>query len=547
MSEGSSVEKGKGLLQATLSNKAAFRNVSQSKQLERIASYSPCKNSGCNCCFWKNGSSAPSRDCSNCGHAIQYHIEKVLTLSVPQRESILDLTVEIDLLYTLYHNCAPSNWPPAKEFVLDVLDNPLGNIFVGGIIFFFCFRETDSVLKHALFILLKILRKAVSQCTEPNVEPTFGKPPFETVTISKAITSFINNNFKHYTIELVFDKIAPDRQQMFRALLPELLDSLEAEIGNEASPIWGNTPSPRPMGMLVNVYVLQLPRMPKEYIARLVFDSKHKVLCLIKNNAVIGGICFRQFPSQGFTEIVFHAVSSNEQVKGYGTHIMNHLKDYHIQCGITNFLTFADEFAIGYFKKQGFTKNITLESHKYHGYIKDYEGATLMQCALNPKICYKELSRVIKRQKEIVQGLVEWRQSKTSKVYPGITSFKKGGRIAIEDIPGVLETGWTPRTEKEEENSSINNKYFTTIWAKLKGHSSAWPFLEPVKPEIAPDYYQHIKYPCDLQTIGEKLGQGYYKTRKMFIADINRMINNCKLYNDAITDSYIGNSQVFLG
>ena len=42
----------------------------------------------------------------------------------------------------------------------------------------------------------------MSQCTEPNVEPTFGKPPFEAVTISKAITSFINNNFKHYTVSI---------------------------------------------------------------------------------------------------------------------------------------------------------------------------------------------------------------------------------------------------------------------------------------------------------------------------------------------------------
>ena len=38
--------------------------------------------------------------------------------------------------------------------------------------------------------------------------------------------------------------------------------------------------------------------------------------------------------------------------QGYGTHLMNHLKDYHIQHGVVNFLTYADEFAIGYFKKQ---------------------------------------------------------------------------------------------------------------------------------------------------------------------------------------------------
>lgn len=129
---------------------------------------------------------------------------------------------------------------------------------------------------------------------------------------------------------------------------------------------------------LQNVFSHQLPRMPKEYITRLVFDPKHKTLALIKDGRPIGGICFRMFPSQGFTEIVFCAVTSNEQVKGYGTHLMNHLKDYHIRNGVFHFLTFADEFAIGYFKKQGFSKDIKLSKAVYQGYIKDYEGATLM-------------------------------------------------------------------------------------------------------------------------------------------------------------------------
>ena len=42
---------------------------------------------------------------------------------------------------------------------------------------------------------------------------------------------------------------------------------------------------------------------------------KHKTLALVKDNKPIGGICFRMFPSQNFTEIVFCAVTSNEQVK----------------------------------------------------------------------------------------------------------------------------------------------------------------------------------------------------------------------------------------
>ncbi|XP_067397438.1 histone acetyltransferase KAT2A isoform X1 [Emydura macquarii macquarii] len=130
---------------------------------------------------------------------------------------------------------------------------------------------------------------------------------------------------------------------------------------------------------LQNVFSHQLPRMPKEYITRLVFDPKHKTLALIKDGRVIGGICFRMFPTQGFTEIVFCAVTSNEQVKGYGTHLMNHLKEYHIKHNILYFLTYADEYAIGYFKKQGFSKDIKVPKGRYLGYIKDYEGATLME------------------------------------------------------------------------------------------------------------------------------------------------------------------------
>ncbi|TRY74168.1 hypothetical protein DNTS_004229, partial [Danionella cerebrum] len=171
----------------------------------------------------------------------------------------------------------------------------------------------------------------------------------------------------------------------------------------------------------------------------------------LTHGRVIGGICFRMFPSQGFTEIVFCAVTSNEQVKGYGTHLMNHLKEYHIKHEILNFLTYADEYAIGYFKKQGFSKDIKVPKSKYVGYIKDYEGATLMGCELNPCIPYTEFSVIIKKQKEIIKKLIERKQAQIRKVYPGLSCFKEGVRqIAIESIPGIRETGWKPLGKSKE-------------------------------------------------------------------------------------------------
>ena len=179
---------------------------------------------------------------------------------------------------------------------------------------------------------------------------------------------------------------------------------------------------------LQNVFSHQLPRMPKEYITRLVFDPKHKTLALVKDGRPIGGICFRMFASQGFSEIVFCAVTSNEQVKGYGTHLMNHLKDYHIRNGVLHFMTFADEHAVGYFKKQGFSKDLKLSKSLYNGYIKDYEGATLMGCELNPKIVYVEFTAVVRKQKEILKKLVERKQEQIRQVRKQrLCQFRSGG------------------------------------------------------------------------------------------------------------------------
>uniref|UniRef100_A0A8C7N0G9 histone acetyltransferase n=1 Tax=Oncorhynchus kisutch TaxID=8019 RepID=A0A8C7N0G9_ONCKI len=291
---------------------------------------------------------------------------------------------------------------------------------------------------------------------------------------------------------------------------------------------------------LQNVFSHQLPRMPKEYITRLVFDPKHKTLSLIKDGRVIGGICFRMFPSQGFTEIVFCAVTSNEQVKGYGTHLMNHLKEYHIKHDILNFLTYADEYAIGYFKKQGFSKDIKVPKAKYLGYIKDYEGATLMGCELNPSIPYTEFSVIIKKQKEIIKKLIERKQAQIRKVYPGLSCFKEGVRqIPIESIPGIRETGWKP-VGKGKELKDPDQLYSTlkTILQHVKSHQNAWPFMEPVKKTEAPGYYQVIRFPMDLKTMSERLKSRYYTTRKLFMADMQRIFTNCREYNPPESQYY---------
>ncbi len=147
-------------------------------------------------------------------------------------------------------------------------------------------------------------------------------------------------------------------------------------------------PNPRPVSRLnrlvdlKNIYAKQLPNMPKEYIVRLVFDRGHKSLialkarthaetppcavcaslfmpvltwhaCPAQSDVIVGGITYRLFGRQALGEIAFCAVSAAEQVKGYGTRLMDKLKGYVTrEEGLTHLITFADNNAVGYFQKQ---------------------------------------------------------------------------------------------------------------------------------------------------------------------------------------------------
>ncbi|XP_014257033.1 histone acetyltransferase KAT2A [Cimex lectularius] len=296
---------------------------------------------------------------------------------------------------------------------------------------------------------------------------------------------------------------------------------------------------------LQSVFSRQLRKMPIEYISRFVFDPKHKTLALLKNNKLIGGICFRMFASQGFSEIVFCAVLAHEQLHGYGGFLMNHLKEYHIRFNIHHFLTFADSAATVYFKKQGFNKVINLDSSVYQGLIKYYDEATLMHCQLNPKIVYTELPIIVQKQKEILKELIEQKKIEVEKVYR-LTCFREGvGRmIPIEAIPGLRETGWRPavrttrvsRITEECSHPDTLAKSLRMVLNLIKNHKSAWPFQEPVNANKAPKYYNIIKYPMDLKTMTERLKSSYYTTRRLFIADMLRIFNNCRIYNPPDSD-----------
>ncbi|KCV68276.1 hypothetical protein H696_05197 [Fonticula alba] len=198
-----------------------------------------------------------------------------------------------------------------------------------------------------------------------------------------------------------------------------------------------NNGSPQSMRLLIaarSLFRKQLPNMPPEYVTRLVLDWRHRTLVLIRDprppeeettlangryprDILLGAITYRPFDVARIGEIVFCAVHSDQQqVRGHGARLMsalasharrhtplrywltyadNHAVGYFRKQGFTTNITlprtkigrahvYADNHAVGYFRKQGFTTNITLPRFRWAGRIKDYDGGTLMQCALLP-------------------------------------------------------------------------------------------------------------------------------------------------------------------
>ncbi|CAG9334497.1 unnamed protein product [Blepharisma stoltei] len=291
---------------------------------------------------------------------------------------------------------------------------------------------------------------------------------------------------------------------------------------------------------LKNIFRKQLPKMPGEYIVRLVLDRNHKSMVAFKGDLIIGGVCFRYFERQVFSEIAFLAVTFSEQVKGYGTQLMNNLKNYVMKEGIRYFLTYADNFALGYFKKQGFTTEVepVLPESIWKGYIKDYDGGTLMVCKLDVDIDYTIINHDIREQLEYVKEQIA-KISLYQVVREPCQSLIDNGSCTYEEVPGLKEVNYDPNQEVsyQEEEKDAKASCFHFIIDQMLADNSSWPFREPVGSDVAPDYYEIIKEPMDLKTMKENVDRGHYDVAK-FVEDVEKMFKNCRNYNKKDTVYY---------
>ncbi|VDP05646.1 unnamed protein product [Soboliphyme baturini] len=65
----------------------------------------------------------------------------------------------------------------------------------------------------------------------------------------------------------------------------------------------------------------------------------------------------------------------------------------------------------------------------------------------------------------------------------------------------------------------------------VRRDADAWPFMEPVTADIAPDYRDIVQHPMDFETMQHKIESRDYTNKCQFIDDMNLVFLNCLQYN----------------
>lgn len=263
--------------------------------------------------------------------------------------------------------------------------------------------------------------------------------------------------------------------------------------------------------MARNIFHRELAQMPEDYISKLVFNRYHYTVVLLKEGLVYGGICFRPFFDRDFAEIAFCAVSSVQQIRGFGAHLMAQVKTYLQALNVHNILTYADNSAVGYFKRQGFTLQINFNPDIWTKCIKDYQGATLIHCKINPKVDYLHINAILDCQKRYASQMLPDSELIYIESWP-VTSIKG---ITIDKSPTL----------------NIIDQ-MKLIVEKTKQHSRSWPFRKPVSKSEAPFYTDIIKTPMDLSLLERNVEEGKYKSIDEFEHDLRLIFTNCYTYNN---------------
>ncbi|KAJ3165588.1 nuA3 HAT complex component nto1 [Geranomyces variabilis] len=81
-------------------------------------------------------------------------------------------------------------------------------------------------------------------------------------------------------------------------------------------------------------------------------------------------------------------------------------------------------------------------------------------------------------------------------------------------------------------------RHIRPVFEQIRALDRNGYFSDPVTPEIAPDYFEHVKTPMDFSTIARKVENYEYRDLDKFDADVDLIWTNCMIYNKSDTEYY---------
>jgi len=161
-----------------------------------------------------------------------------------------------------------------------------------------------------------------------------------------------------------------------------------------------------------SLYATCLPMMDGAYLAKMVFDPRHHSLVCItsdtRRGTVAAALTFRLVADQtggtagaagsfaGFAELELCAVMRRFQVRGIGSRLVSHFKREMAARGVLRLVTTADNYAIGFWAQQGFTRTAAVAG------VGSYDGGILMACQLSEAIPYTRMPQAVRACRELL-------------------------------------------------------------------------------------------------------------------------------------------------
>lgn len=114
-----------------------------------------------------------------------------------------------------------------------------------------------------------------------------------------------------------------------------------------------------------------------------------------------------------------------------------------------------------------------------------------------------------------------------------MTTRRESGRPIKKPSKELPDLG-TKKYPKKRVKNSEQMKFCNSIMKELlskKYKDIALPFVKPVTTDDAPNYFEVIKHPMDLQTVKKKLSNHEYRNKEEFAADVRLIFTNCYKFN----------------